>query len=403
MSLEGAAADTERPKGSRVLRVAGLFAGIGGIERGLAAAGHECRLLCELDDSAQAVLREQFCQIPLVSDVRELDALPDVDLVTAGFPCQDLSQAGRTAGINGNHSGVVEWVFRLIARSSRRPEWVLLENVPFMIHLNRGAALRYLVDQLEALGYTWAYRTVDSQAFGLPQRRRRVLLLASQTEDPRSILLSEDAGQPAPRSPDGVACGFYWTEGNRGLGWAVNAIPPLKGSSGVGIPAPPGIWSPDDRAIVTPDIRDAERLQGFPENWTQRAASGQRGGRQVRWRLVGNAVSVPVAQWVGERLKDPVPYDGRSDELLMTGSPWPATGWGGDGSVYAAKKSTWPVQAEQQPLAEFLRHPTLALSARATSGFLRRLQASTLRVPDRFLCDLAYHTDRMMTRNGELL
>src|SRR4051794_36050734 len=165
------------------LRVAALFAGIGGIEVGLHAAGHETAVLCEWDQAAQRVLRARFPDVPLVGDVAEMDELPEVDLVTAGFPCQDLSQAGRTAGIEGAQSGLVGHVFRLLDGARETPTWLLLENVSFMLALDRGKAMRWLTDQLEQRGYTWAYRVVDTQAFGLPQRRQRVLLLASKNED----------------------------------------------------------------------------------------------------------------------------------------------------------------------------------------------------------------------------
>src|SRR6476659_5509558 len=92
-------------------RIAGLFAGIGGLELGLHDAGFESVLLCEVWDAAQAVLEDRFPGIPLVGDVREIEALPDAEIVTAGFPCQDLSQAGRTAGIAGRNSGLVSEVF----------------------------------------------------------------------------------------------------------------------------------------------------------------------------------------------------------------------------------------------------------------------------------------------------
>src|SRR5262249_14009134 len=161
------------------LRVAGLFAGIGGIELGLHRAGHSTTLLCEIDEAANAVLLERFPGVQLVPDVRKLNALPDVDLIVAGFPCQDLSQAGRTAGIRGNNSGLVGEVFRLIQGMKKEPRWLLLENVPFMLQLDRGRAMTFLTHTLEELGFKWAYRTVDTQAFGLPQRRQRVLVLAS--------------------------------------------------------------------------------------------------------------------------------------------------------------------------------------------------------------------------------
>ena len=89
---------------------------------------------------------------------------------------------------------------------------------------------------------------------------------------------------------DDSVCGFYWTEGLRGLGWAIDAVPTLKGGSTLGIPSPPAIWIQGQRTSPTnPDIRDAERLQGFPSDWTEVAR--ENGGRGARWKLVGNAVS----------------------------------------------------------------------------------------------------------------
>ena len=125
------------------LRIAGLFAGIGGIELGMHRAGHESVLLCEIDAAATSVLRMRFPDVPIKRDVRELERLPNVELVAAGFPCQDLSQAGRTAGIRGRNSGLVEEVFRLL-RDAPSVQWLLLENVPFMLQLDRGGAMRYL-------------------------------------------------------------------------------------------------------------------------------------------------------------------------------------------------------------------------------------------------------------------
>lgn len=146
---------TKRKK--RLLRVAGLFAGIGGIEQGLHLAGHETELLCEIDESARAVLAHHFPNVTVAADIRDLHLLPPVDLVTAGFSCQDLSQAGKTAGIAGTQSGLVGEVFRLIENADIR--WLLLENVPFMLQLDKGKAMRFLTAKLEELGFAWAYRT----------------------------------------------------------------------------------------------------------------------------------------------------------------------------------------------------------------------------------------------------
>ena len=280
------------------LSVAGLFAGLGGIELGLSQAGHESSLLCELEPGAHRVLQAHFKGTKLARDVRDLKSVGDVDLVTAGFPCQDLSQAGRTAGIRGKNSGLVGQVFRLLDARKRSPRWLMLENVSFMLQLDRGRGMRYLVDELEDRGFLWAYRVVDTQAFGLPQRRQRVILLASRTEDPRRVLFADDV-EPVRREFDRrLWCGFYWTEGLRGLGWAVDSVPTLKGGSTIGIPSPPAIWNPQDGSITTPEIRDAERFQGFDPDWTLPALEIEGVRRGHRWKLVGNAVSVPVARWV---------------------------------------------------------------------------------------------------------
>lgn len=99
------------------LRIAGLFAGVGGLELGFQRAGHEALMLCEIDEPAKAVLHARFPSVPLEHDVCALKSLPrDVDLVAAGFPCQDLSQAGKTAGIEGARSGLVGEVFRLLEK-----------------------------------------------------------------------------------------------------------------------------------------------------------------------------------------------------------------------------------------------------------------------------------------------
>src|ERR1700761_4991365 len=116
---------------SETLSAAGLFAGIGGIETGLASAGVRTELLCEIDPGAVAVLRRRMPGTDIRTDIRKLRSLPQVDLVAAGFPCQDLSQAGTTTGIGGAQSGLVDHVFRLVRRRRGGPKWLFLENVPF--------------------------------------------------------------------------------------------------------------------------------------------------------------------------------------------------------------------------------------------------------------------------------
>jgi DNA (cytosine-5)-methyltransferase 1 len=364
-----------------MMKVAGLFAGVGGIEIGLEKAGHDATLLCEVDPAAQDVLRRRFPGVRLVPDVRELERLPkSVDLLTAGFPCQDLSQVGTTRGIRGRKSGLVRHVFRLV--EADRPQWVLLENVPFLLNLQKGRGMAYVVRELQRLGYSWAYRVIDTRAFGIPQRRERLFILASLNDDPSRVLFTGDKPKQNEVSGRKIAHGFYWTEGNRGLGWAVDSIPTLKGGSTLGIPSPPAIWFPDGQ-FGTPDIRDAERLQGFPAGWTKAAELHSRPSH--RWTLVGNAVSVPVARWIGQMLNGYATGDTPTGEVLLARAPWPKAAFGGPRVPrHAVDASTWPVPPKTNHLHEFLRYEAKPLSQRAAEGFKNRLFNSSLRRPVEF-------------------
>lgn len=374
------------------LAVAGLFAGVGGLEQGFHEQGHHSVLLCDADPRAREVLALRFPKVTLSDDVRALKALPECDVLTAGFPCQDLSQVGRRRGISGPNSGLIDVVLDLLAKAKPGPTWLVLENVPFMLSLDGGRAIDRIVMALEAMRFAWAYRTVDARAFGLPQRRRRVVILASRVKDPRPALLGVDAGAPEPAKRGVHACGFYWTEGNTGLGWAIDATPPLKGGSALHIPSPPGIWFPRRRLIGVPSIEDAERLQGFAAGWTHVPGEDARQARQ-RWRLVGNAVSVPFASWVAQRLATVGDYDGDEDPDLVPGARWPGAAWGMEGRRGNASVSEWPEAAAQQHLATFLTHGVKPLSRKATAGFLCRLERSTLRYEEAFRLDLHHHIE----------
>jgi DNA (cytosine-5)-methyltransferase 1 len=368
------------------VRAVGLFSGIGGIELGLVRAGICAELLCEYWEPAASTLRRHF-DVPIVGDIRDLKELPRVDVVAAGFPCTDLSQVGRTAGIEGAESALVREVFRLIGETP--PTWLVLENVPNMLTLHGGAPTRRITQWLEEHGWNWAYRTVDSQHFGVRQRRRRVFLVASQSEDPRAVLFADEL--PTRRGPKSHhAYGFSWTEGNRGLGWGEGVTPTLKGGSKIGIASPPGVWLPGaevGQAIVRPSVRAGERLQGFRAGWTDHLEH-----EGVRWRLLGNAVTVPVAEWIGRRLSNP----GRTVDVPRR--PMLDGRWAPAAASIRGRREVWdlgerPLKRRQRlTLAELLaEHGATGLSSAATKGFATRLENSSLRYRPAFLEALRLH------------
>jgi DNA (cytosine-5)-methyltransferase 1 len=350
-------------------------------------------------------------------DIGDLAALPQADVILAGFPCQDLSAVGPRVGITGQRSALVGKLFDLIELASKRPDWVVLENVPFMLQLHRGAAMAYVINSLERLGYAWAYRVLDSRSFGLPQRRRRVFIVATRTNiDPANVLLADEVAPVEVETSPELAKGFYWTEGNTGLGWAVDAIPTLKGGSSLSIPSPPAIWLPDGD-IRTPDIRDAERLQGLAANWTEPDAGKPLIHSRRRWRQVGNAVSVPVARWIAERIANPGQSLADRFRPLDSQAKWPSAAAGKNGDRKELAISEWPRKPDGVHLHEFLAYDPAPLSKRAAVGFYKRIFASSLRVEDGFLeamaatagvevpsaADLQARANRQRAKPAELL
>lgn len=372
-----------------------LFSGAGGLDLGLERAGHEVVQLCENWAPAQRVLRAHFPGVPLADDVRTVEVDRPYDLLAAGFPCVDLSHAGRQQGIFGPQSGLVEQVFRIAAAT--KPRYVLIENVTNLLRLGRGTGIAHVIDSLTALGYSWAYRVLDSRASGVPQRRRRVFLLASLAPNPERILLAGTGDAHAETVDPAAASGFYWTEGRRGVGLVRGAVPTLKGGSTLGLPSAPAIWDPGavmGRRIVVPTIRHAEALQGFPDGWTAPAAAD--GEPDRRWKLVGNAVTVGVGEWLGRQLTadaaDTVEFDGP----LLRSQPWPDAAFGGpDGEFRAAvtdRPGHVPMTSLSSVIADGAGRP---LSRRASAGFLSRVEESGIRLDPAFRRDLTEHRDHM--------
>jgi DNA (cytosine-5)-methyltransferase 1 len=329
-----------------------LFSGVGGFDRGLELAGWTCAFQCEIDPFCQRVLARHWPYVARWADVRERQGdgneSPDlgtaenahaprieqperIDLLCGGFPCQDLSVAGKRAGLGGERSGLF-WEFLRVA-DQLQPRWLLLENVPGLLSSRGGRDFGALLEGLENSGYGWAYRILDSQHFGVAQRRRRVFIIGHRGGPCPPAVLFEPEGRPrhpAPSREAGARVAASLTSGTHGAGVSapgrrkeddVNLIArPVVGTSYKGhdddtdtllVTGPlgggnDGIGRRTTVRRLTPT--ECERLQGFPDGWTclcgvePYSTMACRCPDSARYRAMGNAVTVPVIVWLGRRL-----------------------------------------------------------------------------------------------------
>ena len=425
------------------MKVGSLFSGVGGFDLGLERSGHEIVWQVEYDKQARSILRKHWPDVKIYNDVQQVggkdgeagrDVLEEVDLICGGFPCQDLSVAGHRRGLDGSKSGLWYEFHRILEEC--RPKYCLVENVPGLFSSNKGRDMEVLVRGLEELGYQWQYRILDSQHFGVPQRRRRVFIVGYLGEGcaPQVLLESEslpwhpatsrEEGQGSARdagcSDEDSGRTLYRGEGfssyreddlaaplrasqakqadtdlvvARCTGYAkykmedeMKASSPLRArhneatdlvvafqpgnltrkaganpssevfptlgaatlgdqaphvathqrvaptlnSSGAGTSRPggqgaePGFYiSSDAPRRLTP--RECERLQGFPDDWTRLDDTGKEMADGPRYRMMGNAVTVNVAEFIGAQLK----WVEKTEELaksitedLLERKPW---------------------------------------------------------------------------------
>ena len=165
------------------LRHASFFSGVGGLDLGFENAGIRTVSLCEVDPYASAVLAERFPGIPNFGDITKIkeEEVPDAEIYSGGFPCQDLSTAGARRGFTeGTRSSLAFRFLDIVER--RRPRWFVLENVPGLFSSNQGRDFGRLIREVDALGYGLAWRTLDARWFGVAQRRRRVFIVAARDD-----------------------------------------------------------------------------------------------------------------------------------------------------------------------------------------------------------------------------
>jgi len=174
------------------LTAVSLFAGVGGFDLALERNGVKVVASVEIDQKASAILAKQFPNSKLFNDIKGVTGEqlinagfdPENGIITGGFPCQDLSVAGKRAGLDGNRSGLFYEIVRLLDETKAR--YFILENVVGLLSSNSGADMGAVIGALVERGYGVAYRILDAQYFGVPQRRRRVFIVGCAGDSGRT-------------------------------------------------------------------------------------------------------------------------------------------------------------------------------------------------------------------------
>ena len=199
-----------------------LFAGVGGFDLGMEQAGHECVAQVEWDKNAAGVLKHRWPNVPLFCDVSKVsvDDLPDADFITYGFPCQDLSVAGKREGLDGKRSGLFYEATRLIRELLGRGcglRFAVAENVGGLFSADDGVALaRCIRELLDSGACETGWRLLDSQYFGVAQRRKRVFIVSDfggESVDEILAITESLPGYPAPSREAGKGTAGDATKG----------------------------------------------------------------------------------------------------------------------------------------------------------------------------------------------
>lgn len=295
-----------------------LFSGIGGFELGFEAAGFKSVFQCEIDKFCNEILLKHWPHINKSSNIKELqhETIPDADVWVGGFPCQDLSLArmGQRKGLRGSRSGLFHEFARLVGK--KFPRVFVLENVPGLLSSHGGEDFSLLLNSLAKLGYAIGWRTFNSRYFGVPQSRQRVYIVGCYRDwrGPARILFEPECGtgHPASDGPNGTKSLSPFKRVLRDLGGKGPVVQSIAYCLYACSARHTGTdWS---RTYVsypkTGDVRrltptECEGIMGFPKDWTvplPTKAIKEKDITSLRYHALGNAVTPPVAEWIGQRV-----------------------------------------------------------------------------------------------------
>jgi DNA (cytosine-5)-methyltransferase 1 len=359
-----------------------LFSGIGGLEHPTVSP----TLFCERDRECQVVIKSGAHNRSAIihSDINELLSPPQSSFVTGGWPCQDISSAGKQGGLAGDRSGLFFDMLRVAVASGAHT--IIGENVPNLLTINGGRDLEIVKSALRAHGYKYiSWRTINARVFGLPQDRNRLFIVGSKNI-PHALALHSKIPPQASSIPTNYVHGFYWTGGKRSICYSTGYVPTLKvgaaDNNGRGTVA---IF--DGRIIRKLTVVENLRLQGFPDLLNTGLAPS------ALLRMAGNAVAKPVGQFVVSNVMAATPTSGLRTSFAVRSS-----------SGYFDGEMEWSIEHEPARLAsnlgDFLEPGMHApLSAQASAGLIVRSVRSSTPMPSD-LFDALYHLS--IARGGKI-
>ncbi len=288
-----------------------LFSGIGGFDLGLERAGFKAIWQCEREPFCRAVLKTHFKGLSIHDDITKLDptTLESPTVLTGGFPCQDLSIAGQRKGLSASRSGLFFEFTRILA--GLKPPWFILENVPGLFSSHEGQDFKIVIETLSNCGYGLAWRILDSQFFGVSQRRRRVFIVGSFGKPCPPEVLFEPTGSKGD-SPKGRKAGAEVADTltqsfakHHGASAGKDCIPrnhivinTIRAGAGM-----PKHAADESKLITTHSLNATEEhavCAPIDPDGVRDFAGLPLGMDSARYRALGNAVTVQVAEWIGK-------------------------------------------------------------------------------------------------------
>jgi DNA (cytosine-5)-methyltransferase 1 len=277
------------------MTVGSLFTGIGGFDLGFERAGFEILFQVEIDDYCQRVLAQHWPDVQRFRDIRSIERLPYVDVLCGGFPCQDISNAGKREGIDGDRSGLWSEFARIIRLV--RPRYVVVENVSALL----GRGMGRVLGDLSACGFNAEWDCIPACAVGAPHRRHRVWLVAYSSRGrfsrcgpivADSKIFTIGAGLCADESPE------FW-RGRSSNGDSARNVPD-SAISGLQEPMQAGAQPQTENRIFAGALPQRNNWWAVEPD-VGRVAYGIP-ARVDRLKGLGNALVPQIAEWIARRI-----------------------------------------------------------------------------------------------------